>query len=110
MWFCHLHSTKEVPYGLSRYMFNFILQSAIKKLIEMICNYTIHDIDMSRLDIRWICDVFAEQSGYSKSAFNIIGAYFFINSFSWVFSPMKNVNKLTVLPVRKLMDIMTITS
>lgn len=55
----------------------------IKKLIEMICNYTIHDIDMSRLDIRWICDVFAEQSGYSKSAFNIIGAYFFINSFSW---------------------------
>ena len=27
-----------------------------------------------------------------------------------VFSPMKNVNKLTVLPVRKLMDIMTITS
>jgi hypothetical protein len=28
MWFCHLHSTKEVPYGLSRYMFNFILQSA----------------------------------------------------------------------------------
>lgn len=54
----------------------------IKKLIEMICNYTIHDIDMSRLDIRWICDVFAEQSGYSKSAFNIIGAYFFINSFS----------------------------
>jgi len=55
----------------------------IKKLIEMICDYTIHDIDMSRLDIRWICDVFAEQSGYSKSAFNIIGAYFFINSFSW---------------------------
>jgi len=27
-----------------------------------------------------------------------------------LFSPMKNVNKLTVLPVRKLMDIMTITS
>ena len=27
-----------------------------------------------------------------------------------LFSPMKNANKLTVLPVRKLMDIMTITS
>lgn len=55
----------------------------IKKLIEMICNSTIHNIDISRLDISWIADVFAEQNGYSKTAFNIIGAYFLINSFSW---------------------------
>lgn len=55
----------------------------IKKLIEMICNSTIHNIDISRLDISWIIDVFAEQNGYSKTAFNIIGAYFLINSFTW---------------------------
>lgn len=55
----------------------------IKKLIEMICNYSINDVDISRLDISWIIDVFAEQNGYSKTAFNIIGAYFLINSFSW---------------------------
>lgn len=55
----------------------------IKKLIQMIGNDSINTIDISRLDISWLINLFTEHNGYSKTTFNIIGAYFLINSFSW---------------------------
>ncbi len=55
----------------------------IKKLISSICNQTICDIDFSRLDISWVNNIFIEQSNYTESDFNLIGAYFFVYSLSW---------------------------
>lgn len=55
----------------------------IKKIVEKICDYTIQDIDLSRLDVKWIFSIFQEQSSYSADNFNLIGAYFWLNGLSW---------------------------
>ncbi len=55
----------------------------IKKLIESICSRSVSAIDFSKLDISWLNRVFENSQGYSEDNFNIIGAYYAINSMSW---------------------------
>ena len=92
------NGAQRVSYSNNRFKNDYLIENAsledldllsygrdrfeIKKLIEMICNNSINYLDISRLDIRWIIDVFAELNGYSKTSFNIIGAYFLIYSYS----------------------------
>lgn len=55
----------------------------IKKLIEKVCDYSIGSVDFSRLDVRWMINIFREEQSFTEDYFNIIGAYFWFNGLSW---------------------------